>query len=157
MSRTLTLATRQAVNAAETEEVFLVLLTITVAGSAQPIRVVNDHANLVSRGQTFAGFPFEIELPGETEDSVPTVRLRIDAVDRSVIAAIRAASGDVDASIEVVRAAAPDTVEAGPFRLRLTRCDYDALVIEGELASEDVLNEPFPAGQYIPADYPGLF
>ena len=35
--------------------------------------------------------------------------------------------------------------------------EYDAFVITGELAFEDVLNEPFPGHNYIPSEYPGLF
>jgi hypothetical protein len=58
---------------------------------------------------------------------------------------------------EVVLASSPDTVEAGPFTMTLVAAEYDALVVTGELAFEDVLNEPFPGHGYIPSEYPGLF
>ena len=60
-------------------------------------------------------------------------------------------------ALEVVLAASPDTVEAGPFNMTLVSAEYDAFVVTGELAFEDVLNEPFPGHSYIPSEYPGLF
>ncbi|MCX8003361.1 MAG: DUF1833 domain-containing protein [Burkholderiaceae bacterium] len=157
MPGALSLAARQAVTAQQTDQVFLVLLTIDPGPAAAPVRLVNDAADLVSRGQTFLAFPFEIELPGDDAERLRRVRLRIDNVHRSLVALLRGLAAPPRVTLEVVRAAEPDVVEAGPFDLAFVSAQYDARVIEIELGPEDILNARFPAGDYSPADYPGLF
>jgi hypothetical protein len=153
----LSIAARQAVNAQETNEVFLLLLTLDHEDLAEPIRVVNNTEDIVSRGMTFVAYPFEIALPDEDPESVARVTLRIDNVDREIVRSLRALQAPLSVSLEVVLASSPDVVEAGPFNLTLVAAEYDALTITGELAFEDVLNEPFPGHSYVPSEYPGLF
>jgi hypothetical protein len=157
MSRPLSLAARHALTASETDEVFLILLTIASAEMAVPIRVVNDRANLVSRGATFIAFPFDLVLPTDDGETLSQVQLRIDNVDREIVAAIRQLTTPPDVTLEVVRAAEPDVIEAGPFAMQLVAADYTALVVTGTLAFEDVLNARFPGDDFAPASHPGLF
>lgn len=157
MSRTLSQAARRAINAQETEQVFLLLLTLDHEELAEPIRVVNNTENVTSRGALYVAYPFEIALPGEDPESVARVTLRIDNVDRQIVQSLRTVQAPLSTALEVVLAASPDTVEAGPFNMTLVAAEYDALVVTGELAFEDVLNEPFPGHSYIPSEYPGLF
>lgn len=157
MSRTLSLAARKAVNAQETDEVFLLLLTLDHEDITEPIRVVNNTVDIVSQGETYIAYPFEIALPDEDAESVARVTLRIDNVDRKIVKSLRSISSPLSVGLEVVMAASPDTVEAGPFNMTLVSAEYDALTVTGELAFEDVLNEPFPGHAYVPSDYPGLF
>ena len=157
MSRTLSLAARKAVNAQETDEVFLLLLTLDHEDITEPVRVVNNTVDIVSQGETYIAYPFEIALPDEDAESVARVTLRIDNVDREIVKSLRSISSPLSVGLEVVMAASPDTVEAGPFNMTLVSAEYDALTVTGELAFEDVLNEPFPGHAYVPSDYPGLF
>jgi len=157
VSRTLSLAARKAVNAQETDEVFLLLLTLDHEDITEPIRVVNNTVDIVSQGETYIAYPFEIALPDEDAESVARVTLRIDNVDRKIVKSLRSISSPSSVGLEVVMAASPDTVEAGPFNMTLVSAEYDALTVTGELAFEDVLNEPFPGHAYVPSDYPGLF
>lgn len=157
MARALTLAARQSLAAQETGEVWLILLTIEADGLTEPIRVVNDRQDLFSRGARYAGFPFELDLPADTADTVARVTLRIDNVDRRIVQALRVATGLPRATIEVIRRAEPDVVEAGPFTMTIAEARADALTVEATCVFEDVLDAAFPGGQYTPADYPGLF
>lgn len=157
MSRSLSLAARRAVNAQETAEVFLLLLTLDHPDLAEPIRVVNNLEPIISRGHSFVAYPFEIALPDEDPDTVARVTLRIDNVDREIVRSLRSITSPLSVSLEVVMAASPDTVEAGPFNMTLAAAEYDALTVTGELAFEDVLNEPFPGHSYVPGEYPGIF
>ena len=150
-------AARQAINAEATEQVFLLLLNIDHEDLAEPIRVVNNTEDITSRGDLYAAYPFEIALPGEDPESVARVSLRIDNVDRQIVQSLRAVQAPLAVALEVVLAASADTVEAGPFNMTLVSAEYDAFVVTGELAFEDVLNEPFPGHSYIPSEYPGLF
>ena len=96
-------------------------------------------------------------LPDDDDEKPPTVTLSITAVDRQVVSAVRGIDGDMTVTIEVVLASSPDTVEAGPFDFTLRGVTYDAMTIQGTLAYEDVLNEPFPGDSFTPSRFPGVF
>jgi hypothetical protein len=157
VSRTLSAPALAALNAQSTDKVFLALLTITHPGMAQTVRVVNDMVNLTSRGNDYIALPFQIDLPAEIEEELPRVRLTIDNVDRLLVEAIRTLTSPPTIALEVVLASSPDTVEAGPFPFALRNAEYDSLVVTGELAFEDVLNEGFPAHSFTPNLFPGVF
>lgn len=157
MSRSLTTTAVQAANAQETGEVFLILLTISHASLSPSIRVVGNTEDIVSNGETFLAFPFEITLPDDAPESVAQVSLKIDNVDRQIVDAIRSISSPPTVSIDVILASDPDTIEAGPFNMTLLQSDYDVLTVTGELVFEDVLNEPFPGDSFDPVGFPGLF
>lgn len=155
--RALTPAAVRALTAQETGEVFLMLVTIAHPNLTPTLYFVNDTVDLVSRGNTFLGWPFQLALPEEREDSLPTVQLQIDNVDRQIMQGIRALTTAPTVTLEVVLASSPDTVEAGGFNFTLRGVDYDALVITGTLAPEDILNEPAVWQTFSPANFPGLF
>jgi hypothetical protein len=85
------------------------------------------------------------------------VALSIDNVDRTIVEAVRTVSSPPTASLSVVLASDPDTVEAGPFELTIREVQYDALVVTATMAVEDILNEPFPGDLFTPQNFPGLF
>lgn len=157
MSNLVSPATMQALMAQETDRVLLICLTLEHASLATPIRLVRDRADLLRAAGNFIGFGFDVALPDERDDQLPTVQLTIDNVDRSITAAIEALNSEPTVTMEVVPAEDPDTIEAGPFVLTLQSVTYDALSVRGQLGYEDVLNEPFPEGTFTPKDFPGLF
>ena len=155
--RLLSATARAAISAQETGEVFLILITIAHAELTPTLYFVNNMENIVSRGNTYLGWPFQLALPEEREDTVPTVQLRIDNVDRRIMEGIRMLSDAPTVSLEVILASEPDTVEAGPFAFSLRGVEYDALIIQGTLSPEDILNEPAVAFTFSPRFFPGLF
>lgn len=157
MARTLSPTAQQAINAPETGEAFIVLLTIDHPGFTQPIRVSSDAVDTVSRGNTFIAFPFTLSLPDDTDDRPPRARLSIDNIDRQVIQAIRSINSAPSVLIEIVRGADPETVEAAFPDFQMREIGYDVVVVEGVLALEELEGEPYPARVFSPADFPGLF
>jgi hypothetical protein len=157
MSRALSTLAKQAIFAESTGEVFLLLLTLSHATLLTPIRVVLNTENIVSRGNTFLAFPFEFVLPGEREDQIPRCRLRIDNVDRQIVTALRNATSAIALLAEIVLAAQPDTVDATFDGFTLKDARYDVLIVEGDLALEDPLNEPAIADRFTPSNFPGIF
>ena len=147
----------RALTAQETGEIFLSLITITHEDLAAPLYFVNNTENITSRGVEFLGWPFEIALPDEREDALPTVQIRIDNVDRRIMEGIRGLTTAPTVLLEVVLASAPDVIEAGPINFTLRCVEYDALVITGTLTPEDMLNEPAMQFSFTPALFPGLF
>lgn len=157
MSRSVSSLTKQALHAPETGEAFLILLTLNHAGLSEPIRVTSDAVTTVSRGNSFVAFPFELILPDDLDDRAPRARLVIDNIDRQIVQAVRGLTSPLTVLIEIVRAAAPDTVEAQFVDFKLTNVSYDAYKVEGNLTIEDFTAEPFPAAVFSPSLFPGLF
>lgn len=157
MPRTLSSLAKQALFAQETGEVFLALLTISHPELLQPLRFVNNTQAIVSRGQNYTAWPFEIVLPGDQEAKPPVMTLKIDNVDREIVKTIRALTTPPTITLEIILASQPDTVEASFTGFTLRNTNYDALVVEGELRLEETISEPFPAGTFNPNTTPGLF
>lgn len=156
MSRSLSTRAIASANAQTTDEVWLVLLTISHSTLATPIRVVNNNEDVVSRGNTYQWFPFDIELPGEDVDSPSRARLRIDNVDRTIVNTIRSITTPPTVTLEVILASAPDVVEVSFTGLSLREVDYDAQSVSGELVFESIFTEPVTLTM-TPARFPGLF
>ena len=150
---------KAALTAQETDQIPLVLLAINHSDLAAPIRVVNNGANITSNGVLFVAFPFEVTLPDDEESTLATVTLTIDNVDRTIVTAVRSMSNDELATCEmdVILAATPNTVEAGPFNFSIKQISYDASKVTAEMAFEDILNEIYPKDDFNPNDYPGMY
>jgi hypothetical protein len=156
MSRNVTSTFRSAAFAQETNQVYLVLLAISHA-SITTIYVVNNYANIVSNGNTYIGFPFDIELPQDFEEALPSVSLTICNVDRQIVQAVRTLQGAPTITISVVLASSPNTVEAGPYTMTLREVSYDAMAVSGTIMPEDMLNEAYPGDYFTPSNFPGIF
>lgn len=156
MSRALSTAGLREVFAQNSGEVFLPLLTLTHP-SMTTLRVVNNFSNVTSRGDVYQAFPFELTLPSDATERLPAAKLSLSNVDRRLIDEIRTLSGPIAVTLEVVTATTPDTVEVGPFVFDLIVADYGIDTITGELAYEPILNEPYPADNFDPQRFPGLF
>lgn len=164
MSRDVTDTLKEEVFAQNTEEVFVTLLTLSHPDLSQPIRVCSDPAvdlvsgsrGTASRGEDFVFLPFELIPPGQSGDSLPTGRLRVDNVSREIVQAVRLISSPADILIEVVMASAPDVVEAVIAGFQLRNIKADALTVEGELSTIRFDMEPFPRGSFTPSQFPGM-
>lgn len=157
MTRQLTYAARAAIQAQETGDVILILVTLDHAGMDDPIRAVNNSTDITSRGMVFTAYPFELTLPDDADGKPPRARLVIDNIDRSIVAAIRQLSSAPHVTIEIIRAADPDAIEARFSDFTFTDITYDSRVVEGSLTLEDFTAEPFPAASFSPSLFPGLF
>jgi hypothetical protein len=139
----------------QSADVALALLTISGTGM-DTVRLVNNTEDVVSNGETFSAFPFEVEIPSEQPDKPQRVTLRLCAVDRQLIAQIRAASGCPDVQLDVVLASDPDTSLRAPYQLKLRQAGYEALVVEAELGYEEILQEKWPKWIFTTSEWPGL-
>ena len=163
--RTLSSAALRAMFAQETGQLFLVLLTLDHPSLDVPIRVTSDGVKTFGPAGEHLPFPFQLELPDDREDQIQQARLTIDAIDLSLLKAIRSIGNTPPTvKIEVVlatpaadnRSAEATSIEA-EWTLTLRNVQYDAMTISGTLAFEDVLNEQFPRRLVTPATLPGAF
>ena len=132
------------------------LLQTTHPNLPEAIRVVNNNENVTSGGNVYIAYPFEIELPGEDSDQPPLARLRIDNVDRLLVATVREIATPPQITIRVVLASQPDTIEMEFQGLTMRNVTYDAATISGELVFEQILVEPV-ATVMTPSKFPGAF
>lgn len=142
-----------------TDEVFVLLLKLEHDDLAEPIRVANNNENVVrteTTSVTYVGIPFEIELPQEDADELGAATISVPNIERSITTAIRAISTPVTATIMVVLASSPNTVEIEFTGLTLREVMYDAESITGILRFETLVIEPITF-TITPARFPGLF
>jgi hypothetical protein len=141
----------------ETSQAFLLLLTIDHTDIDPPIRVVNNTEDVTSRGDEFIAYPFELQLPDNVAEAPPRAKLVIDNVSREIAQSIRLITSAPTVLIELIRASVPNTVEVSFPLFALRDIKWDMLTVSGELVLEDLMSEPFPADQFTPAYFPGLF
>lgn len=159
MPRPVSLSFRQAVEASRTGEVIVLLLTITHPSIDPPIRVTSERTDVLSRGNTFVPYPFDLRLPELAEENPPVARISVDNIARDITLALEQTDRRTPPSvlIEWVLASDPDTVEGALEGLVLRRAHYDVFRIEGELRVETYDDEPYPADHYLPSTHPAMF
>jgi hypothetical protein len=160
MSRDVSLAFIAAVNAPETDEAFIVLVTIEHPDLPTPVYLNNSGQNMMSRGLTFLACPIQPTLSEDSDDRPPQAKLVIDNIDRGLVAAIReAAAGGVApvVALELVKASAPDVVEAEFTDFEMREITYDSLTIESTLTLEGLFKEPACGYSFTPTYFSGLF
>lgn len=168
MSRTVSLTMRSAMNAEQTGQVPVVLLTIVHPDLVDgPIRLSSDPTQrlstdplmygTISRTNPYIFLPFSAILPDDKEESPPQARLVIDNVDREMISLLRSTSTPAQVTLEMVLASSPNVVEIMFPALDLVSADYDANSITISLAIDALMTEPYPVGSIDPRSFAGLF
>jgi hypothetical protein len=165
--RNLSLNFRRALFAQESAEVGVMLLTITHDNFDEIFRLSSDPTQrittdplrygTISRGETFFFVQMDLQLPDERDRDPPKSRMIIANLDRDLIPLVRSVTSPAQVKIECVLASAPDFVEFDVPQLDLINVDYNALTLSFDLAMDALAIEPFPAGSFDPASFPGLF
>lgn len=133
------------------------LLSITPANSTEVIRLVNNNEPVVSNGETYIAYPFDLILPLDTGDKIPSIKLRIDNVDQMIVDAIRELELAPKIRIQVVTSAFPDLVEKDLDFLQMRAVEYNASTIEATLEIASIWARKFPGEVIDPTNYPSLF
>lgn len=157
MARTMTAAATQAVLSQYTDEVFLFLLEIDHDTLVDPIRLVASREDIVSNGETYQAFPFEVMLQSDDGETISDIQLSMDNIDRSITETIRSVSTSPEFTLSVIMASSPDDIEAGPYVRSLREVRYDAFKITGSLHAENLLDTAYPGYSLTPAAFPGAF
>ena len=147
----------QAAFAHTTTEVVLTILEIDNAELATPIRVVNNREDIIHNLETYQGFYFFIQKPTNMANELPRAQLSVCNVDQAIVEAVRSVQAPLDVVIKTILASSPNTIEDGPYTMKLRDVSYNRGVVSGSLMVEDIMNEPYPADIYDPTNAPGLF
>lgn len=139
-------------------EPLTVLVSLDAPGLDETIRVSSDPDGTVSRGLTYRHFPFTFGGGGASNEEVTRgSRLEIGNTDGRIGEAVRTATGTPIATIETVRAAAPDVVELAIEDARVGDIEIDDPKVTANLNPRDFVSEPACKARYIIARTPGLF
>ena len=139
----------------EPEEVVSILLTIAHP-AIETIRVTNDNVNLVSNGNTFLSYPFNITLPEDAEDP-GAAQLQIANVDRSILEAVEAMDTPAICTAQVVLASAPDVIEYEWSNLVLRKVSADDVTVTAIIGHPVIDAESYPPMRITQRDFPGLY
>jgi len=153
--RTLSTPARDAIFEESTDEVLLCFLDIELPSGT--FYAVNNWEAVTRGGNTYLGHPFDLALPDEVEEQVPTVTLKISNVDSVLIKEIQALTGPIDVTINVALHSSPDTTEAGPFDMQLSGVTWDDTSINATLTYDEVMLEAFPGFVVDPATHLAAF
>ena len=123
----------------DSDDPTLPLLTILHADLPEPIRLVANTVDIVSRGWLFTAFPFELTLPGASDGGDTPARLVIDNIDQRIVQLIRALSTPPSIIIEVIQASEPNVVEMSlpPMKIFAASADRNAVEIDLNGSGED--------------------
>ena len=167
MSRTISLNFREALFSQESDEVPIFLITITHPSLTTPILLSTDATERLSdepliykttsRGNDYIYAGVMIAIPNEEDRSPPSSKLVIQNLDRSLIPLSRSISSPASAMIEVVLGSDPDTVEISLVAMDMVNLIYNADNLTFDLVIDSLVTEPYPAGTYSAAYFPGLF
>lgn len=146
-----------AMNARETGEVFLPLVTIDHSTLPSPKRYVNNTEDIVSGGQTYEATAFEVSLPDQRDEGLPVLRWSADNRDGAMAALLRNVVGHVDVEIKYVMASTPDVIEVGPFNVVMQMAEYNLEKAGGPMTVDPVFDTSFSKLTFTPQTYPGLF
>ncbi|MEP2977956.1 MAG: DUF1833 family protein [Lentilitoribacter sp.] len=167
MSRTISTAFLEAINAQETDEVVICLLTITHDDIEDAIYLSSDATTRISddplvyvtasRGNNHLYLPFTFTMPDDKSDSPPRIQIAFDNIDRTMVTLLRSVSSPVDVKVEIILASSPDVVEIEMPVMQLSDVSIKADIIGGTLVVDSLVNEPYPAGSFTPSNFPGIF
>ena len=159
---------KQAAYAQETDEVFVILLTLDSDELEEPIRLCSDPVGplpalgddiygVESNGDTYIFVPFDVWLPRDDKSGTISAKISIENVDRRIVGTARSVTKPVNVKIQGILASDPDNIEVEFDHFELSNVNYDVMSVEGDLTLNYWGLEPFPSHCFTPANFPGLF
>lgn len=138
------------------DDPFLMLVTLTHE-DFDPIYLVNNTVDIVSRGITYQAFPMNILLPRDDGETEREVAIEFDNVSLELVEEFRSITDPLDVKIEMLLASSPDVVQLSLEDLKLRSITYDKTKISAKLYMDSFLNTEMTSERYTPTNFPGLF
>lgn len=137
-------------------DVFLFLITIEYPNGVKE-RFVKNFEDVSSRQQTYRAASFEITMPEEPEDSVPTMNFAFSVAERDALRELRESTDLPMLTLEIVLSSDPNVVEVGPFVFDVRSFQVQGVSVRVEAGFEPMLDLAVPQMSYDPNLFPGLF
>lgn len=144
-----------------TGKIYLVLMTIEQDDMpVNPLRLVNNSEDIVSRGNTYKGIGFRFIFPGDGSIEQPRGQLEVDNTDQSITDALDSISTPAEVTVEVVLYnpnGESDDVVQSISGLKSRTFTNDLVSLRAPLLFDDTFGQRIPADVYDPTQNPGLF
>lgn len=143
-------------------------LTIEHVAWAAPVRLVSDVKDYLLAGDTYVGFPFELEILTDSEEA-PGGSIGVQNVDRAIGEEFQALTSPPTVTLKIYSAADFDLsvdprVALGTPQLAyqftnvfLRDLEVDAVAVRASLRSWDYIQEPWPSKRATSDLLPGLY
>jgi hypothetical protein len=156
--RNFSAAARENLLATSADEPFLVLLEITHADLAVPVRVVNDTQNMTSNGIEYIGCPFNVTLPDDVAGQMPQAQLEVDNIGRDLTQWLEYSRGGQGARCRIMQVmrSDPNAIEFD-MTLDLTNMKITNETVSGSLGFENMLYRTGTIPTFTPQNAPGLW
>ena len=141
------------------DEIGISLLTIEHPSFSQIYRVCDNNEDVISNGETYKAYAFELAFIDETEGEIPSHAVVLDNTDLSIFEAIRTADAtqSIKISHQFVLASDPDYNQLSrTIKYTVASIDVDEQSITGSLVLAVIGNESVPYFSASPAIWPGL-
>jgi hypothetical protein len=152
--KTMPAALRAALLAAQTDVRVLIFAEIT---SGTTYHIVNNTQPITVGGNVYSPVAFVIDFPSDKDGEIGEAKLVIDAVDRSIIALIEAATERITVRVFVTSTAAPSATDIDFGTFEWKDVDYDQFTASGTLTYEHLLDVEIPPLEFTPITVPGIF
>lgn len=140
----------------ESGNVLSVLIEIRHPSIAEPIRLCDNTEDLISNGNVYTGFPFELVLFQE-DGQTPRASIRIQNVDRRIGDAVLGLTTRPTMDIAVVLSDSPDDFEFDWISTELASVDGNVIAVSGDITGIDYTSEPWPYLRATANALPGLY
>ncbi len=122
----------------------------------EPVRIVNDTINLVSRGETYIAWPAKFRLPGDAEGA-KAAEVTFQNVTLETGEIIRRAKGDIKLSFDCVLRDDPNDSIYDHGGMKLRNVQVKDTNVRAEIVGHGNEAQPWPATRNTPQRCPGLY
>lgn len=143
--------------AQESNDPFLLLVTLEHESLAAPIRLVANTESVTSRGNLFEAFPMKLRLAVDDGESDKQVSIEFDNVGLTLIDALRSITDPLKAKLELVLASLPNTVQIVIEDLKMSAVTYSRQSVQATLYFDSFMTTEMTSERYTPSKYPSLF
>lgn len=166
--RTVSGSFRRSVESRFQSDANLIFVTLSHELLIEPVRVVSDTKDFVYGGETFVGFPFDLQLLTD-DDRPPTATIEIQNVDRIIGETLRPLtsaprlkiellhSDDFDLTVTPRTPVRPPSVEYVANHLFLANVKIDPMTVSAEIVGWDFTQRTWPGVRATQNRLPALF
>lgn len=136
----------------------IVLIEISNPLLTNPIRIVNDHKDVVINNNTYTSCMIDVALPEEKDREMPSATLSIDNVSRTLTRFFEQLQGGPDTKVRFMQIlrSQPNVIEYN-ISLDLVNVKVTPYKITGTLSYDNLLNKQSVTRVYNKITSPGLF
>ena len=132
------------------------LVLVSIACASATIRVCNNPVDIMSGGDNYQAFPFEIG-PATDNDTSPAMEIRINNVDRHIMQVLQQETNPPQFTVSFALFTQPDTIEKSYTQFKLRNVTADLMWISGQLGQDRISTEPYPGYRATHTRCPSLF